>query len=118
MLGGQQMKLKAPAIRFAPFLCLAFLLCACAEPVEPPPAQVGGTATIAPSSGQLSGAIDLSAIHLEQHDASPGLCNAAVYGSIAAAAGVGLCVCQPQDDGMHGDWVQVISRQRCWADGT
>lgn len=103
------------AIRCAPLLCLAFLLCACAEPADaPPPVQVGGTATIAPSSGQLAGAIGLSAIHLEQHDASPGLCDAADYGSIAAASGAGLCVCQPQDDGRHGDWVQVISRQRCW----
>lgn len=89
-------------------------LCACAVPGEAPPPQSGGTATVAPASGKLPGGVNLSLLQLEQHDTSPGLCDAAVYGSIAAARGIGLCVCQPEDD-QHGDWVQVITKQPCWA---
>jgi hypothetical protein len=74
-----------------------------------------GASTVMSTSGQLAGGINLSLLRLEQHDTSPGLCDAAVYGSIAAASGIGLCICQPEADHQHGDWVQAISKQPCWA---
>jgi hypothetical protein len=94
----------------------AALLFGCATPPTPPPVRSTGAATIGPTTGELAGGINLSLLHLDPHDASPGLCDATAYGSIAAASGVGLCVCQPQEDGQRGDWMQVISRQRCWPD--
>ena len=104
------------ALRFAPLLGMTVFLCACTAPGDAPPSpHSGGTATVAPASGKLPGGVSLSLLQLEPHGTSPGLCDAAVYGSIAAAKGIGLCVCQPEDDRQHGDWVQVISKQPCWA---
>jgi hypothetical protein len=115
MLAGYEVNPVAAAFRFAPLFCFA-LLCACAAPSEaPPPPQSGAPATVAPTSGKLAGGINLSVLQLEPHNTSPGLCEAAVYGSIAAARGIGLCVCQPEDDRERGDWVQVITKQPCWS---
>jgi hypothetical protein len=69
----------------------------------------------APAGAQLEGGIGASFLRLEQHDAPPAPCDAAIYGTIAAASGVGLCVCQPQADGQPGDWIQ-LSGQSCWPD--
>ena len=94
---------------------IAALLCACTAQDAAPPAHTGGVATVAPTSGQLAGGIGVALLRLDQRDTSPGLCDAAVYGSIAAASGEGLCICQPQPDRQHGDWVQAITKQPCWA---
>jgi hypothetical protein len=103
------------ACRFGPLLGMTALLCACAAPGEAPSPQSAATATLAPASGKLPGGINLSVLQLEPHNTSPGLCEAAVYGSLAAARDIGLCVCQPEDDRQRGDWVQVITKQPCWA---
>jgi hypothetical protein len=90
------------------------LLAACASPpAEPSSMHAGRAAIVGSTNGELAGGINLSAIRLEQRDTPPGVCDAAVYGGLAAESGVGLCICQPAEDEQHGE---VISRQRCWPD--
>jgi hypothetical protein len=68
----------------------------------------------APTGAQLEGGIGASFLRLEQHDMPPAPCDAAIYGTITAASGIGLCICLPQSDGQHGEWTQPTSGQACW----
>jgi hypothetical protein len=96
-------------------LSVAALLGACAAgPNGRPATRTALAEAPAPTADQINSGIGAVFLRLEQRNAPPARCDAALYGTIAAMTGAGLCVCQPQSAAAGGEWVRVPSGELCW----